>query len=353
MKTTTTTNLNIRNDATFDNVDSVLERKIGLVAEGLSHQYSDRLHKIPKDNAIAITDFILYMKTEINLSHNHIKNNIMVLSLLSQFHNNKKSFKQMTREDILSYLNRLRKPESDDPLHKWVGSYNLYRTLILKFFKWLYHPDLEVSKRPKPHVVENIPQLKRKEQSIYKPSDLWAIEDDLLFLKYCPSIRDKCYHMISRDTGCRPHEILKLKIKDIVFKTVTERNQQYAQVLINGKTGSRHIPLINSIPYVKDWLDQHPQQGNPNSPLICGYNKSLGRRLNPMAITKLYDRYKLGLFAKLLDSPSVSVEDKQKIKELLKKPWNPYIRRHSALTEKSGILKEHHLRQYAGWSLSL
>lgn len=34
----------------------------------------------------------------------------------------------------------------------------------------------------------------------------------------------------------------------------------------------------------------------------------------------------------------------------MKKPWNPYIRRHSSLTEKSGILKEHHLRQYAGWS---
>jgi hypothetical protein len=34
----------------------------------------------------------------------------------------------------------------------------------------------------------------------------------------------------------------------------------------------------------------------------------------------------------------------------LKKPWNPYIRRHSSLTEKSGILKEHHLRQFAGWS---
>ena len=27
-----------------------------------------------------------------------------------------------------------------------------------------------------------------------------------------------------------------------------------------------------------------------------------------------------------------------------------YIRRHSALTEKSAILKEHDLRQYAGWS---
>lgn len=28
------------------------------------------------------------------------------------------------------------------------------------------------------------------------------------------------------------------------------------------------------------------------------------------------------------------------------------VQRHSALTEKSGILKEHHLRQYAGWSPS-
>jgi hypothetical protein len=35
---------------------------------------------------------------------------------------------------------------------------------------------------------------------------------------------------------------------------------------------------------------------------------------------------------------------------LLKKPWNPYVRRHSALTEKSKILKEHTLRQFAGWT---
>jgi hypothetical protein len=35
----------------------------------------------------------------------------------------------------------------------------------------------------------------------------------------------------------------------------------------------------------------------------------------------------------------------------LKKPWNPYVRRHSALTEKSAILKEHVLRQHAGWSI--
>ncbi len=47
----------------------------------------------------------------------------------------------------------------------------------------------------------------------------------------------------------RPHELLKLKIKDIVFKSAG--NKQYAEVLVNGKTGSRHIPLIDSIPYLK------------------------------------------------------------------------------------------------------
>ncbi len=40
-----------------------------------------------------------------------------------------------------------------------------------------------------PEVVENIPTLKRREQSIYRPTDLWTVEDDILFLKYCQHIR--------------------------------------------------------------------------------------------------------------------------------------------------------------------
>ena len=106
--------------------------------------------------------------------------------------------------------------------------YNLKRSIIVKFFKWLYYPDIESTQRPNPKVVENIARLKRKEQSIYKPTDLWSQEDDLLFLKYCPSKRDRCYHTISRDLSCRPHEILNLCIKDIAFKTTG--NCQYADV---------------------------------------------------------------------------------------------------------------------------
>jgi integrase len=175
----------------------------------------------------------------------------------------------------------------------------------MHFFKWLYYPDIEPDKRSKPSVVENIPQLKRKEQSIYKPSDLWNAEDDLLFLKYCPSKRMKCYHAVAKDTSCRPHEMLKLRIKDIMFKSV-DNNKQYAEVLVNGKTGSRHIPLINCIPYVKDYLDhEHPYPGNPNAVFRSGNGKSLGKVLRVGSIEKIYSHYKTDLFPKLLDDPSV------------------------------------------------
>jgi integrase/recombinase XerD len=217
----------------------------------------------------------------------------------------------------------------------------------MRFFKWLYSPDTE-QKRLKPSVIENIPQLKRKEKSIYKPNDLWTLEDDSLFLKYCPNPRDRCYHAMSRDSAARPHELLKLRIKDIVFKLTPEK-KQYAEILVNGKTGTRHIPLIDSIPYIKDCISQHPQSGNPNSILLCGFGKSLNRVIDLRSLRKIYENYKDRFFPKLLESPNVLPEDMQKIRELLK-PWNPYIRRHSSLTEKSTILKEHTLRQFAGWS---
>jgi hypothetical protein len=141
-----------------------------------------------------------------------------------------------------------------------------------------------------------------------------------------------------------------LHIKDITFKTTG--NYQYAEVVVNGKTGSRPIPLISSIPYVKDWLDSHPQRGNPNAFMIPSLSdRGFGRKMAVSGIAMVYRRYRLEYFEKLSEKdPSVPPEDKKKIKELLKKPWNPYIRRHSALTEKSTILKEHVLRQHAGWS---
>jgi hypothetical protein len=121
------------------------------------------------ENALTIAEYIMTLMTEINLSDHYREDLITVLSKLSSHPGNNKSFKLMTRQDIIAFLNRFRKNDASDPLHKWIGTYNIYRMCILRFFKWLYYPDIEPDKRPRPEVIDNIPQLKRKEQSIYKP----------------------------------------------------------------------------------------------------------------------------------------------------------------------------------------
>ena len=333
-------------------ISASMERRIENTTEGLPSECYRLLHNgvlsANKGNAMVLCDYITSLRSEVNPSEGHRKNILILLCKFSTFFNGR-PFRDITREDVISFLDSFRKIEALDPLHKWIGTYNLYGTHLLRFFKWLYSPNVEPDNRPKPKVVQNISQLKRKEKSIYKPTDLWTPQDDSLFLKYCPNARDRCYHAMSRDSAARPHELLKLRIKDVVFK-VTPEKKQYAEILVNGKTGTRHILLIDSIPYIKDWISQHPQSSNTNSILLCGFGKSLNRIIHVRSLHRIYQNYKNGFFHKLLDNPNVPPEDKQKIKELLKKPWNPYIRRHSALTEKSTILKEHTLRQYAGWS---
>lgn len=78
-------------------------------------------------------------------------------------------------------------------------------------------------------------------------------------------------------------------------------------------------------------------------------DRNFGRKMiGSEGIRLVYRKYKLNYFPKLLENPNVAPEEKIKIKELLKKPWNPYIRRHSALTEKARILREPILKMHAG-----
>jgi integrase/recombinase XerD len=325
-----------------------IDAKLSTITKGLHNEILNGLKNISKENSSIMVDYISTMVTETNPSDNYRRDNIRLLYLFLKYNKNK-PFKSMTRDEVISFLNARRKPESLDPLHKWIGTYNLYLIYLIRFFKWLYFPNKEQSKRPKPKVVNNIPTLRRKEKSIYKPSDLWTEKDDLIFLKYCPSKRNKCFHAMSWDTSCRPHELLKLRIKDISFKVFEKK--QYAEVFVNGKTGTRHIPLIDSIPYLKDYLNNdHPQSGNPNAILLCALGKSINKMLSSQSLNGIYKKYKDHFFPRLLNDPKVPQEDKERIQELLKKPWNPYIRRHSALTHKSKILKEHTLRQHAGWT---
>jgi hypothetical protein len=167
-------NLNFNSINNNDNNKSaLLDREIEETGAGLQKSYTEFLRSIAKDNAATIVRYISAMKIEANLSDNYRRDLIVVLSKFSRY-NHDRPFKDLVRDNIISFLETYRKTEAADPMHKWIGTYNIYRLHLLRFFKWLYYPDLEPDKRPKPSIIENIPRLKRKQKSIYKPSDLWT-----------------------------------------------------------------------------------------------------------------------------------------------------------------------------------
>ena len=75
------------------------------------------LQRESSKNLDIINDYITAMQTEINLSKGYKTLTIEILTKLSQFHKDK-PFANMKREDIIAYINSLRKPDAQDPMHK-------------------------------------------------------------------------------------------------------------------------------------------------------------------------------------------------------------------------------------------
>jgi integrase len=146
--------------------------------------------------------------------------------------------------------------------------------------------------------------------------------------------------------SARPHEILNLKFKDIKFN-ITNEGIQYAEVRITqGKTGPRTVPLIDSIPYLKEWMEEHPNSKNPDSFIFISQGNNHGSKLTLDGLSSHYDYYKKKYFTKILNDNTVPEYDKSIIKNMLTKPWNLYVYRHSALTEKSLILPDSALKDH-------
>jgi hypothetical protein len=210
-------------DNAVSNNDKELENDIDLITKSLSRPYfNSALKKLARENpnnARLICDYILTEQTEFNIKESTKEGKIKVLVWLSNFHNGK-DFIDITKQDILKYLNNLRKSSEDDPSHKWIGSYNGRQAVFLKFFKWLYHSnEPDYRKRNIPYCMQGIKKLNRKEKTPYRSSDIWNAKEHSLFLKYCPNKRDRRYHAMAIDMSARPHEILNIRTKDQIMLT--------------------------------------------------------------------------------------------------------------------------------------
>ncbi|MGH9976876.1 MAG: tyrosine-type recombinase/integrase [Nitrososphaeraceae archaeon] len=272
-----------------------IRQRIIEATSGLNNHYFTMMAKrMSASNADLLARFIIQNRKDSIIAINTIEMYIDGITYLENYHKHK-DLDKMDRNDIVTFLDSYRKPETVDPLRKWIATYNIRLMVIFKFFRWLDSlkhdklTDMAATERVVPPIMNGIKRLKRKEKSPYQAKDLWTHEDDALFLKYCEDSRLKCYHTTARDTSGRPHEILNIRVGDIMWQ-MTGTATHYAEVTIGkgGKTKQRTVPLINSIPFVKDWLQKHPTGNNRNSFLFVSLERQSVYRNIPLKILRKY-----------------------------------------------------------------
>ena len=237
---------------------------------------------------------------------------IRILSILSSVAIKiNKDFDKATKEDLMDYVEYL---ESSD-YKEWTRY--TFKQILKRFYKWLkgnnteYPLEIKWMKSSKGRFKHKIPE------------ELISKEEAIKLIDKAETIRDKALISTLFESGCRISELGNLRIKNVVF-------DQYGTVIIvSGKTGMRRIRLIDSTPYLANWIENHPFRDDSEKPLWC----STFNRKNAIGYQTIN---------KLLRKAAERTG--------LKKKVNPHIFRHSRSTINANFLTESQMNNYFGWT---
>lgn len=223
-----------------------------------------------------------------------------------------KDFEQVTREDAERLVEHVRGGKlSEHTKHD-------YLVTLKKFYKWLNGGE------ECPQSVRWIKTGMGRMEKI-KPAKLLTNEEIKKLIEGAPSIRDKALIAVLFESGFRVGELLCMQLEALDIRDGVIMAHAW------GKTGSRDVPLVTSIPYVHAWLGIHPQKGNPKAPLWAMLTKKNGPK--PVSYSR---------FRKVLRETARKMG--------ISKPVNPHHFRHSIATARARAgTSEFQMDQWFGW----
>ena len=300
-----------------------------------------------KTHSEIFLEFYRWLTEEQESSERNATTYLKILRMFS-IHIGKTSIDSITKEDVISFLDKRKKSIEDDPEKKWERTWNDYLARLIGFYKWFANKDTGTQREgwETPEPIKSIKKKKNKRDSSYSPNDVWSQDELLLVVKYIDNIRDKVIFTLSWDLASRSDEIVKVRIRDIIIK------EKYAEISTswNTKTGTRTNPVIVGFPYLRELLNSHPFSSEPNAFLLL--SKTSLKPLNPDSLWRVADTLKKRLL-KMVKEHEIKGEDRSNLIKVLQKPWNPYlIGRHSSITEKTDMLNDFQLKQFSGWSIN-
>jgi len=216
----------------------------------------------------------------------------------------RKPFQDISRDELVEYFGNMGElAESTVYFH---------RSAVKKFYKVIGQAD-KVSWIKTYRGKASLP--------IKSTQDLLSRQDVLMLINAAMNPRDKAIVAVLYESAARAGEFVRMRIGDVDF------DQYGARISISGKTGQRIIRLVESVPYLKLWINSHPYKDNPDAPLWLSYRKK------ELSISRLEN-----LLRTLARRAG------------LKKRVYPHLFRHSRLTELAKHLTEYELKLYAGHS---
>lgn len=161
----------------------------------------------------------------------------------------KKAFPEANKEDIRRVVAELEQTDLSAETKK------CFKIMLRKLYRLIEGID---EKGVYPERVKwisiAIPKNHRK-----LPEELLTEEEMLAIVQKCMGIRNKALIMTLAESGCRVSEVGTMKIKHISFE------KYGARLTVQGKTGARKILVVNSCPYLQEWVNQHPDNNNLES----------------------------------------------------------------------------------------
>jgi integrase/ribosomal protein L40E len=150
------------------------------------------------------------------------------------------------------------------------SSMQAYLVAIKKFYKWHLGKN-----KAYPECVEFIKTGNVHPAYEDRPEALITQDEVDRLIHACTNKRDAALFATMYDSGARLGELFSLRIQDVTF-------DDYGALLsVKGKTGHRNIRVIgNSIPYLREWIEVHPNKSDEESPLFCNLSEDIkGRKM--------------------------------------------------------------------------
>ncbi len=217
------------------------EAKVERVLEAVKE--SNEIHP---DNADLLHDYRRDKKLN-GISAATQQRNLSYLKVTAE-HVGDTQFRDMTADDVKDVIAWVHGRDLAD------ATVNTYKKAIRQFWTWMNDGET-------PSEVDWM-RIDSGATTDTLPKDLLSREDVDAQLDAAKNPRDKALISMLYETGARIGELIDLTVGDIADR------KHGKEIVIDGKTGARRLPLVRSVPHINDWLNKHP---NPEkgAPLWC------------------------------------------------------------------------------------